>query len=218
MIAVDKLAEQLAEELAHAKGQEVENAVEHGQGHDMAHKEGAEGGKGVEEQGKAHLGDEPLEQRPQHQGARHRLHRQGEQEHNPQGQHQEAEAGQVIGQVKPLPPDGQGVVELDAAAVIEVGEHGHGADNGPHRRQNQAHGADKAQQVHGHNVDVQSVVPVQPGQQEGEGNQEQNHPVGRPDGPEALEVLAVQGGIPPGIGPLRAQCRGRHSPHLPVHK
>ena len=121
--AIGKAGQQKGNQLIHPHHQAVENAIEGGQGQDMAGEHGAEGGEGEEEQRRPALHPQPQGQRaqgqPQHRaGHQHQVHRQGDKGHGDQRQHQEGQARQIAGQEQSLPPDRQGVHQQGGPAVV----------------------------------------------------------------------------------------------------
>ena len=111
-------------------GQEVQQAVQGGQHEDVAHNEGAEGGKAEEENALA-CNTQNRHQHPHRlkaavqEGYQHNQHT-GDGIGN--GHHHKA--GENVGDKQPLPPDGQGVHQPHAAGVIEVVPHRHGTQHG----------------------------------------------------------------------------------------
>lgn len=168
----------------------------------MAGEHGTEDGKGVEEEAGGGLDQQPDGQRLQIQTVPHSLAGQGEAKDGGVGQQQEAEPGQIVGEKQSLPPQGQGVHHAGGAAGIQIAEHRHSGqqakDDGQHRAQVQgvAH-RDPGKIVQAVRKVLQSPVlpPLDRGEQiEGQGKQP-DHRVQGPDGPEAAEVFAVEGGI-----------------------
>ena len=219
-VAVEELVEQAVQQGVDDVGQHVENTVEGGQGQDVAGEHGAEGGEGEEEQAHA-----ALTQQPHQQGGHRRapvLHGQeGQLHHGRQyggyqlGQQQEGQPRQVLGGEQGLPPGGQGVEPAGGAAVIQIAEHRHSAENGKEGSQIQAKGG-HFRQIHradqqtllGIAVHIAAKVGVEHVQRD---KKQPNHPVARPQGPEAGQSLAVEGAV-------KVRCRGPHSSHLPVHR
>ena len=224
-VAEEELAHELGDQHIETHGQAVEDAVEGGQGQDVAGKHGAQGGKGEEEQGQSALSRRPLPQggetHPQGGGGDDdQLHGGGEQGHGQVGQHGKGQARQILGDKQGLPAHGQGVHHAGGAVVIQVAEHRHGAQH-PKAAGDEHAGLDPAA---GHLGGLpQPLFPIrfdevhngihrEIGIQQIDGDDQGPHEgVQDPQGPEAPHGLAVKGGI-------KARCPGPHSPHLPIHR
>ena len=120
-------------------GQHIENAVEHGHGHQMAGEHAAEDGEGVEEKGGAALNEKPQYDVPAVQDACRRFGHKGEKGDEQVGHHEEGKAGEVVGEEEAFPLDGQGVHKPGGAVIEEVGEHGDGGDQTENGREGNAH-------------------------------------------------------------------------------
>ena len=223
----DKAEHHLPGQLYHQESdprhQAVEDAVEHGQGGQMAGKHGTQRSEGVEEE--LH---EAEAQKPQHRGPEgHRpgggFHRQGEQKDQDIGHQQKGEAGEPTGPKEAAPGHRQGVEQTHRPGIIEIGEHRHGAHQTAHQRGHYPRAAQRGEYIPSHalygmNGGGKAAVKQQ-AQRQGE---EPENQVDGPQGPEALDVLKKERGIKPAPphrgGGLRGRFPGRHSPHLPVHR
>ena len=174
-------------------GQEIEKEVEDGQGEDVAGQKGAEGGKAEEGDALADDGQDGGQGPPGVKAAAA-----GEEE-GPQapghevGDGHHGKAREKVREEEAFPPDGQGVHHADAAGVVEVAPHRHGAEDGV------------AQGDHGDDIPHQVVVALADGQgrqghvaglhhlHQGRGGHQEAREGGEaPEGPVAAEVFPEQ--------------------------
>ena len=181
----------------HAKDQYIQNAVEDGQGQNMAGKHGAAHGEGEKEHPHKHLGHQPAEHPAGAEDPQPHLGQQGQQAHHGAGQQVEAEGGDIVGDKKSLPPDGQGVIHGHRAGVHQIGEQGHGDKAPKDQRQGDTYPGGGVKDV-GHQRS-QLVRPRRHVKQLNGQRKELDGAVKSPDGPEPGHVFPKEGGVEPAL-------------------
>ena len=196
--AEDQVGGEGGYQIVQADGQEVENEIQHRQGEYVAHDEGYQRGAGKVEDALAGHGQHrhPQAHRVEPAAKQAQKHRQKPRHRAGDADHHQPRQG--VGHEQTLPPDGQGVHQPHAAAVVEIAPHRHGAQHGV------------AQHHDGHRVGHYLVIvggelqgrhghPVaQPLGQHGQRKQGAAEGGHAPQRPKPAQVLAKERGVKEG--------------------
>ena len=136
--------------------QEVQQEVHRRQGEDIAGDEGRRRGGGEVEKAQSQHRQDGDAQALGVKAAAHHAHHHAQPAHDDVGDEHHGHAGEEVGEKQPLPPDGQGVQQSHAAAVIQVAPHQHGAEDGVQQRHD---GHRVGRRVVVHLREIQGPVP-----------------------------------------------------------
>ena len=195
--------------------QEVDAGIDDRHGQQPAGDHGAQGSQRKEEQAAQLRHRHPLQRAPQVNGAETRLHQQGNGSHRHMDQREHLHAHEEVGIELAAAGDGQRMHQSHAAAVHQIGEQSHGQQHAKKRGDDGRRGGTAAEIVADiFQRGISVCVIIGPAALAPQAQRQGAQPYGgiaEKQWPEAAPVGPHQ-------GPIRGQCHGLHSQHLPARK
>ena len=195
--------------------QEVDAGIDDRHGQQPAGDHGAQGSQRKEEQAAQLRHRHPLQRAPQVNGAETRLHQQGNGAHRHMDQREDLHAHEEVGIELAAAGDGQRMHQPHAAAVHQIGEQGHGQQHAKKRGDDGRRGGTAAEivaDIFQRGISVCVIIgPAALAPQAQRQGAQPHGGIAEKQRPEAAPVGPHQ-------GPVRGQCHGLHSQHLPARK